>query len=438
MILCDDALMAEVVYVLGAGFSCSILDPSRGMRAPLARNFFQVLLGARGMPGRLDGIRRRLFVDVLLEEIQRYWHLDFDALKSTPFDIEECLTIFESQLLDHPLPDRELALHRARFALLNLLLMHLGELSHGGHGPVGHQFGSDVLASGADVLTFNYDSLAEELIGSASGIGPKTQPIRRSNSYPDEPVLDEDLDASHLSWKAALACGFKFDELSLPIAGVSKHVAGDRYYRHPANQLYTTTRVLKLHGSIDWLTYTSRRYMPPEIDPGTTVPPGGLVLETYPTFWMGESPTCNGWYMEPRIIAPQLYKNFQIDPFPDVWRLALQTLAECRTLIVIGNSLSPTDFRTRRLLLEAFSNHQLENLVVINPDTAVLGSIRELTHYAGPAVSCSDLSAFYRLPLSWFDLTRTISPSSVQQGAQPGADTNDATGQSVSEMPSGE
>jgi hypothetical protein len=85
MILCDDARMAEVVYVLGAGFNCSILDPSRGMRAPLARNFFQVLLGARGMPGRLDGIRRRLFVDVLLEEIQRYWHLDFDALGSTSF-----------------------------------------------------------------------------------------------------------------------------------------------------------------------------------------------------------------------------------------------------------------------------------------------------------------------------------------------------------------
>jgi Resolvase, N terminal domain len=90
--------MAQVVFLLGAGFSCSVLDPSRGKAAPLARNFFQVLMADRRYEGGLDGFRQHVFVDVLLEEIARYWHLDLDGLKTRPFDIEECLTLFESQL----------------------------------------------------------------------------------------------------------------------------------------------------------------------------------------------------------------------------------------------------------------------------------------------------------------------------------------------------
>ncbi len=32
--------VADVVYLLGAGFNCSVMDTSRGLSAPLARNFF--------------------------------------------------------------------------------------------------------------------------------------------------------------------------------------------------------------------------------------------------------------------------------------------------------------------------------------------------------------------------------------------------------------
>lgn len=96
--------MADVVFLLGAGFNCSVVDPSREATPPLARNFFQVLLGSRRYRDSLDVFRGRLFVDVLLEEIERYWKLDLDALKSTAFDIEECLTLFglSSQTDFHP------------------------------------------------------------------------------------------------------------------------------------------------------------------------------------------------------------------------------------------------------------------------------------------------------------------------------------------------
>ena len=230
--------MADVVYLLGAGFNCSVLDRSRGLDAPLARNFFQVLIKSGRFRDRLDGIRQRLFVDELLSEIERYWKLDLDGLASTPFDIEECLTLFESQIADGPPRDREISLRRAAFALRNLLLMYLGELTHAGHTPAASAFGNDVLTRGADVLTFNYDSLAEEAIGSASGIGPKPQPAR-SEATPswEAELADDDLDASHLAWKASLAYGFMFDEVSLPIAGVPPQLSGDRYYGHPGNRL---------------------------------------------------------------------------------------------------------------------------------------------------------------------------------------------------------
>ena len=397
--------MAAVVYLLGAGFNCSVLDSSRQTEAPLARNFFQVLMNSGRLRERLDGIRSRLFVDVLLAEIERYWKFDLDALASQPFDIEECLTMFESQLVDGQPVERQLELRRARFALRNLLLMYLGDLSHSGYSPVGRQFGAEVLAAEADVLTFNYDTLAEEAISSASGIGPKPMPPRDEQAA--EPwlaeVMDKDLDASHLAWTSNLGCGFAFDEVSLPVAGVPKHVDGSRYYAHPANLLYESHRVLKLHGSIDWLTYTSRRMVPPEVEgAGQMEPPSGIVLERSPQYWLGESPTRNGWYMEPVVIPPQLYKQFQQHPFPVVWNEALETLSTCQTLIVVGYSFPPTDFRTRRLFLEAFSEHQLKELVVVNPDTSVAGIVRGLTGYKGPVVSCNSLGSLYGLPTTWF------------------------------------
>jgi hypothetical protein len=324
--------------------------------------------------------------------------VSLEALKTTPFDIEECLTLFESQLQEGPSEDRAITLHRAIFALRNLLLMYLGDLSYSGFTPTGRRFGAEVIAAGADVLTFNYDTLAEEVIASASGFSGKVQPARRGL----EPVSDEDLDASHHAWKPGLAYGFQFDEVFLPVAGSLGHIEGNRYYAHPQNKLYRQNRVLKLHGSIDWLRYTdSRAY--PAFEPEDEPPKKGLVLTRHSNFWMGDSPKIGPWRMEPIIIPPFLYKNFREPPFPAVWSAALETLSECKTLIVVGYSFPPTDFRTRRLFLEAFSDHALTSLVVVNPDTSITGVVRQLCHYSGPVVTCNDLHSFYGEPASWFD-----------------------------------
>jgi hypothetical protein len=207
----------------------------------------------------MDGFHQHIYVDLLFEEIARYWHLDLEGLRTKPFDIEECLTLFESQAEDASDPDRKLRLARASFALRQMLLTYLGDLSHAGHTPTAHQFGTEVVATGADVLTFNYDTLAEEAIALASGVEPKPRPESLRGPPDERQLSDDDLDASHFSWRPALASGFEFDEVSLPVAGVPPYVEGRRYYSHPNNKLYSATRVLKLHGSIDWLRYTDQR-----------------------------------------------------------------------------------------------------------------------------------------------------------------------------------
>jgi hypothetical protein len=247
-----DRLVAKVVFLLGAGFNCSIVDPDRDSAPRLATNFFQVYLADRHL--NLNHFRQQVYIDVLLEEIERYWHLNLDALRVQRFDIEECMTLFESQAEDANDLDAKLRRRHATFALRQMLLTYLGNLSLGVNTPTARQFGADVLTNDADVLTFNYDTIAEDAIALASGIGPKRRPASLRSVPPDKRQLsDADLDVSHTAWKATLAMGFRFDEVPLPLAGVPIFVDGGRYFAHPKNQLYLRQRVLKLHGSLDWL-----------------------------------------------------------------------------------------------------------------------------------------------------------------------------------------
>lgn len=138
--------------------------------------------------------------------------------------------------------------------------------------------------------------------------------------------------------------------------------------------------------------------------------PEGIILARGASYWMGESPTQNGWHMEPVVIPPQLYKQFTNEPFPEVWKQALETLSTCHTLVVVGYSFPPTDFRTRRLFLEAFADHRIDNLIVVNPDVAVSGLVRRLTRYKGPVVACDSLQDLYGLPSSWFGTVGMFAP----------------------------
>src|SRR5262249_27674797 len=185
----------------------------------------------------------------LFEEIERHWGLNRVALVDTPFDIEQCLTFFESQLADHLTPASKTVMLEARKQLLNVLMMYLGRFEFSDTTDMARIFGYQVMGDGADILTFNYDTVAEQIIESASGM---------TGRLSDRPVRAEDFDISHFRWNRNLAYGVKFSEVALPIAGAPQDIGGDQYYRHPSNSLYADTRVLKLHGSLNWLRHAAQ------------------------------------------------------------------------------------------------------------------------------------------------------------------------------------
>lgn len=116
-------------------------------------------------------------------------------------------------------------------------------------------------------------------------------------------------------------------------------------------------------------------------------------------WWFNEPPDHNGWLINPLVITPVLYKEqfYQHPVFSDIWKQAHNELSTCKRLVVMGYSFSPTDFYIKKLLLEAFSENILEELVVVNPDTSVVRTIKELSHFQKPVLVCRDLEEYLKL-----------------------------------------
>jgi len=49
-----------------------------------------------------------------------------------------------------------------------------------------------------------------------------------------------------------------------------------------------------------------------------------------------------------------------------------------------------------KMLREAFADHDLERVVIVNPDRAVDARVRALTHYRGGLVTFDDLASYVR------------------------------------------
>lgn len=69
--------------------------------------------------------------------------------------------------------------------------------------------------------------------------------------------------------------------------------------------------------------------------------------------------------------------------------------SNCKRLIIGGYSFPPTDFHMKHLFLEAFRENKLEELIVINPDSNIIKTAKELCHYRGQVKYYSDLKEFY-------------------------------------------
>ena len=385
------------VLLIGAGVNQVVKDWD-GLSPPLLNNFFNIALTKRKFGNEYYSKQMQ---DVYVY-IEKYFKKTRDDLAKSSFDLELCFTLLEQQIKRAERENRRTEFQKLamiRFQLISFLAEVLSDFEH--FAVTSHtmrNLGRVIFHEKPTIITFNYDCLMESILETTSGVNPNIpKSFRDPSLFEKRELPDELLVYSHCNWNRPLAYGFKFDEIQLQQAGVSKFARGSRFYSIPQNQIYPKP-LLKLHGSLNWFRYLPFRsfpVLPGEPEPKLNEKESEIILKDG-TWWFGRPPDHDGWFIEPIIITPVLYKDsyYNEKPFIEIWELAKKALSQCDKLVAIGYSFSPSDFTTKQLFLESFAESDLKELVVINPDHNVVKVVKELCHFNSGTVWYSGLDNY--------------------------------------------
>jgi hypothetical protein len=389
--------LPNVVYLFGAGVNQVVKDWD-GLSPPLLNNFFNVALSKRRF--RDDHYSKQL--QGVYDYIEKYFRKTKEDLAKSPFDLEICFTLLEQQIKRAQSESRTRdfqELVKIRFQLTSFIANVLSEFEHFVF--LSHtmrNLGQVIFYEKPIILTFNYDCLMESVLKTASGVNPNVPKSYIDDALYENDELPEDLLVySHSKWNKPLAYGFRFDEIQLQQAGVSKFVRGSKFYSISQNQLYEKP-LLKLHGSLNWFRYLPFRSfpaLPNEPQPKLGEKESDILLKD-DTWWFGRPPDHAGWFLEPIIVTPVLYKDeyYNQKPFIEIWEQAKIALSQCDKLVVVGYSFSPSDFTTKQLFFESFMSNSPKELVVVNPNHDLVKVVKELCHFEGGVVWFSSLEEY--------------------------------------------
>lgn len=379
--------MREVVYIIGAGLNQVVKDWD-GDSPPLLNNFFNIALKKRKFS---EEYYSKQIQDVY-DYIGKCFRKSKEDLAESQFDLELCFTLLEQQMQEAHSKGNVNEFQRLftiRFHLKAFLAEVLSDFNHFSFtSHIMRNLGKVIQYEQPTIVTFNYDCLLESILELTAGVNTFVPRQFHKPRFPfeEEEPSDELLVYSHCNWNKPLGYGFQFDLVQLQQAGISRFVGGSRFYSIPQNKLYTKP-LLKLHGSLNWFRYLPIRSFP--TFPGEKEPEfgerGSQIMLNDATWWFARPPEYDGWLIDPMIITPVLYKDeyYNEKPFKEIWEKARGALAKCQKLVIIGYSFSPTDFSTKRLLIEALMHNDLEELVVVNPDFNVLKIAKDLCHFCG-------------------------------------------------------
>jgi hypothetical protein len=389
--------LSNIVYLFGAGINRGIQD-DHGARPPLATDLF---VQAFKNPRIGDSHYLEILTPVF-DYIKRYWKLDKEALENNAFDLEACYTLLELQLDEAKKSKDQGKIIYLQDVTLKLTILFAETLQENAHAIYKSEsfraLGEIIYAQRAEVITFNYDTLIEQSIESASRVNGNSPSSFRGRPHDNSDISDDEIRYSHFNWNRPLSYGVKFDEVRLQRAGISTFVDGERFYAAHPDGLYSN-RILKLHGSINWFVYSGIRKNHYRND--TFKVNTGKTLLSEGNWWFNEPAEKDGEIIEPMIITPTLYKQYSNNELiSHLWLEAKKSLIKCNKLIVGGYSFPPTDFAVRKLFLEAFENSAPDEIIVINPDTSIVSTIRDLCHFDKPIIVCRDLDEYIKLYLS--------------------------------------
>lgn len=352
----------KTTYILGAGFN-QCVKGMNGIKPPLSTNFFNTILKNE----KTNILKEN--TGLVYEYIYKYWKKTKEDLIYEDFDLEECFTLLQLQLLE--------ASHNNDQNLISMLLkvnsilkfMFIESLcefeSFSNSSNLMLNFASIIYEKKPNILTFNYDCNLETAIDTIS---------------------------NH-KWSPLFSYGVKFDKIQTIKNDKMIFIKKDDFYNGATNPLYNWN-ILKLHGSLNWFKCISTReydlfknYRNDISNKKTQF----ILADTHKYF--NEFTSAN-LIVDPLIIPPVLYKDYSQDIISTLWDGAKEILSCCKTLIIIGYSFPPTDFGIKKLLLEAFESNRLDNLIIVNPNTSIINTVKQLTHYNKPVLVCNDLSEF--------------------------------------------
>lgn len=376
--------MSEIVYLFGAGINRGMRWEKYGCSPPLAKDFFQQLF-------KHELFNREFFLNdnsELFEYIKKFWKISPDDLKKYDFDIEEFFTLIQLQKsAEEKYHNNE---RKKLIKIQNQFTKSFFKFIQGFSSRFNdsfRRFGEQLYREKPTVLTFNYDTFIEQTIKNASGFCDRFQRFPHVG-----PVEDVEIRHHRSNWLPSLAYGVEFDEVELDRAGCPRIVEGGRFYSFKENNLYAS-KILKLHGSINWFRYTGVK-VNPYIENFKSKKGRVLCSSLYGSHDVLSS-SIDGEIVESILIMPTLYKDIENEPIlSEIWSSAKSALSSCEKLIIGGYSFPPTDFYTKKLFLEAFENSTPKEIIIINPDTSVVATAKKLTNFKGPVMVCKNLDEF--------------------------------------------
>ena len=386
----------ETTFLLGAGFN-QLIEDWDGIRPPLAQNFFNNLLRSR----IYNNEKFQIDSKPLFDFINQVWKKGKSALRDLPFNLESLFTYIELKFEESEMISDMESMRRyitLDYRFTSLLAQFLTEFHYFFvKSPVYLQLGRRIYDSKPNLITFNYDNILENLIETVSMPRNERPPEVYTNRESDE-LTEEIITYSHFNWNRPLFYGINFDQIQLHKAGLRKIINGKNFYKTPGNEI-SDWNILKLHGSLNWFRFLPIRSYPSQhgedVKLSTNELKEILLLQNE---WLGtfNLPELNGWFLKPVLITPVLYKSkfYNERPFKELWKKAKEDLEITKKLIVIGYSFSPTDFSVKKLFLDSFMSNDLKELIVVNPDTSVVKTVKELTHFNKPITVCRDLNEF--------------------------------------------
>jgi NAD-dependent SIR2 family protein deacetylase len=290
----------KYVFVLGAGFSQESGAPLVDEFLPKARYLFANRFGSFGTR-EIENFKKVFDYHEILSGARTKVKIDID-------NIEEFFSIIDMNIIHTKEIKKKEELEATREALIYVIIKTLELCIDESRYPVYYNFVKELFDGYIDfsLITFNYDLILERALQNGS-------------------------------------CEFNY----------CTDFAGDKLSN---NQ----TKILKLHGSTNWLVCSKEKCNNLEIFDHKTI---------YPNF-NKKCSKCNG-AMVPLLVPPTWNKNFKYEALRSVWSQAFDEISQATYLIFIGYSLPKTDLYFRHFLTLCLKNNKkLGKIILVDRETA--------------------------------------------------------------------